>query len=83
MTWGEVTSGSGGRTAGTNSHAVPVQNLARKARKRLVEIKQDDLDELFSLRIGGRKRVFGIRDDPTFHILWYDPHHEVYPSKSR
>ena len=83
MTWAELMSGSGGRSAGTNNHPVPVGGLSRKARKRLGELRQDDLDELFSLRIAGKERVYGIRDGRTFHLLRYDPNHDVYPVKGR
>ena len=46
MTWGEV--------EGRESHFVDVDNCSREAQKRLEEIKLDDLEQLFSLRIGGR-----------------------------
>ena len=48
--------------------------------QRLVEIKQDDLSQLFSLRISAKCRVWGILDGRVFKVLWYDPKHEVYPS---
>ncbi|MCU7816542.1 MAG: hypothetical protein KZQ81_15420 [Candidatus Thiodiazotropha sp. (ex Rostrolucina anterorostrata)] len=62
------------------SHLIQVRDLCRAAQKRLVEIQQDDIDELFSLRLGGKERVWGIRDQSVLKILWWDPNHEVCPS---
>jgi hypothetical protein len=39
------------------SHNVEVDKLCRGAQRRLKEIKQHDIDELFSLRLGGEKRL--------------------------
>ncbi|HEU0015572.1 MAG TPA: hypothetical protein VFQ45_17985 [Longimicrobium sp.] len=72
MTWHAI--------AATGSHAVGVGGLCKRARDRLAEIEQDDVDELFSLRVTGPRRVFGIRHGGVLRILWWDPRHEVYPS---
>jgi hypothetical protein len=64
----------------TGSHFVEVHKLSKPARERLVEIRQDDVDLLFSLRITGRQRVWGIRDGHVLRLLWWDPEHEVCPS---
>lgn len=79
MTWADVQAASGGRSHGSNSHFVPVENLSKNAKARLDELKQDDVDELFSLRLSGKERVYGIRDGRVLKVLWYDPDHEVYP----
>ena len=49
------------------------------ARDRLAEIGQDDLDELMSFRITGESRVWCIQDSAIMRVLWWDPHHGVYP----
>lgn len=68
----------------TGSHPVPCDQLAPLAEKRLREIGQDDVDELFSLRMSGNKpRIWGIRSGGVLSILWWDPEHEVCPSKKR
>ncbi|HEX2202016.1 MAG TPA: hypothetical protein VHG91_01905 [Longimicrobium sp.] len=76
MTWREI-DGPGG------SHGVPFGNLVKKARDRLVEIHQDDVDEYFSLRITARGRVWGIREEHVLRVLWWDPRHEVCPSPKK
>lgn len=72
MTWGEI--------EGRQNHAIPREQLSREAEKRLVEIKGEDIDEVFSLRIDGKKRVIGVRDKDVFMFLWWDPEHKVCPS---
>jgi hypothetical protein len=73
MTWREI-------DGPTGSHGVAFQSLIRNA-QRLIEIEQDDAAEYFSLRINGPARVWGIRDGHTLKILWWDPEHEICPSK--
>ena len=80
--------GVGGRARGNNSHFVQAGKLTRKAKARLAEIGQDDVSELFSLRLTGTTRIYGIRDRRALKLLWYDPHHgtnarAVYPVQHR
>ncbi len=72
MTWGEIW--------GRNNHSVPKARIIREAQKRLASINQDDIDELVSLRLTGRKRIWGIKDGNVLKILWWDPEHQVCPS---
>lgn len=72
MTWQDIERGG--------SHNVSVEKLSKAARDRLTEINQDDLDELFSLRLSGKERIWGIRDRAVLRLLWWDPEHEVCPS---
>lgn len=77
MTWAAIESGTG-------SHFIDdLTKLCRRARERLVEIRQDDAATLFSLRLTGRRRIWGIRDAHVLRILWWDPEHEVYPSAKK
>lgn len=79
MTWNEIKSATGGRKAGTNSHNVPIDRLSKAAQKRLTEIGQDDIDELFSLRFGGKNRIWGIKDKNILRIIWFDFDHAICP----
>ncbi len=67
----------------SGSHNVSIEDLTKEAKKRLEEIGQSDLDELFSLRLSGKERVWGIRDRSALKILWWDPEHEVCPSQKK
>ena len=65
------------------NHSVGVEQLCRQAQKRLTKIKHDDLDELISLHLSGRERVWGYRDalrPEILQLLWWDPDHQVCPS---
>jgi hypothetical protein len=61
------------------SHLIQRDRLEKRARDRLQEIKQDDLDELMSFRLTGTQRVWCIKGGEIMKILWWDPDHEVYP----
>lgn len=61
-------------------HTVAITNLSSEAKSRLREINQDDVDELVSLRLSGKERVWGILDQGVLTLLWWDPEHQVCPS---
>jgi hypothetical protein len=71
MTWGEI--------LGKQNHRVAVDSICNDAQRRLIEIKQDDIDELVSLRLSGAERIWGILDN-VVKVLWWDPNHEICPS---
>lgn len=75
MTWGEIED--------RRNHAIAVNKLSPEARARLEELKLDDIDEVFSLRLTGRERVIGIRDRNIFRVLWWDAEHKVCPSHKK
>jgi hypothetical protein len=58
-------------------------SIIGEAQRRLVAIAQDDIDDLFSLHLGGKPRVWGVRDGSVLRLLWWDPEHEICPSLPR
>jgi len=72
MSWPEI--GSSG------SHFIPLNMIVKEARQRLVELNLDDTDELYSLRVSGKVRLWGLRSNDKFSLLWWDPDHEICPS---
>ena len=78
MTWGEILV-----RANTQHHFVEVGSLAKAARDRLEEIGQGDVDQLVSLRLSGRERIWGVLDGPVLELLWWDPRHRVCPSMKK
>lgn len=72
MTWEQL--GSRG------CHEVRVDELDKQARDRLRQLNQNSLDKLYSIRMDGRSRIWGIRRQNVIQILWWDPQHLVYPS---
>ena len=75
MTWGEILD----RSAKQN-HRVRIGRLEKTAQDRLEEIHQGDVDELTSLRLSGRERIWGIQDYSVLKVLWWDPDHAVCPA---
>jgi hypothetical protein len=75
MTWHSISE--------TGSHFIDVSGLSKPARDRLMEIHQDDVDQLYSLRVTGRLRIFGIRDGGVLRVLWWDPDHQVCPAHKK
>lgn len=72
MRWDEI--------LGAQHHEVRVRDLSREAQKRLEQIGLEDIDQLVSLRLTGRERVWGIRLQRNMNLLWWDPNHQVCPS---
>lgn len=75
MTWGQL-------EYETESHFISTDRFIREARGRLSQIGVRE-DQLFSLRLTGRRRVWGVRDVAILNIVWWDPNHEVCPSKKK
>lgn len=74
MTWGQI--------EGSGSHLVEVSDCPnRDTQRRLEELNLDDVDTLFSLRLSGPERVWGILDGNVLKLLWYDPNHTVWPTQ--
>lgn len=73
MMWKEI--------LGRNSHEVNVDEITKDAQKRLSEIKLDDFGTLVSLRFTAKERLWGVKIGNTLKLIWWDPNHEVYPSR--
>jgi hypothetical protein len=76
-TWGEIL-----LRAKKQNHSVSIEILCKDAQDRLSEMYKGhvDIDDLVSLRLSGRERVWGILDQGVFAVLWWDPEHAVCPS---
>lgn len=77
-TWDEsTTSGSVG------VKRIALADLPRDATKRLERLKLDDAEALWEFRLQGTQRVWGLRHGDVCYMLWWDPHHSVYPSTKK
>lgn len=74
MSWSEILVASK-----KQNHSIQVQALSPPAQNRLDEIGVA-LDEVVSLRLSGRERVFGYLENGVMVLLWWDPDHAVCPS---
>lgn len=65
-------------------HLLDATKLSNEAMERLKSKKlEEDSDSIFSFALQNKLRIVGIRKNEYFHVLWYDPNHEVCPSKKR
>jgi hypothetical protein len=65
----------------TGSHPIPCCELEKEARDRLMEIHLDDLEEVYSFRMEGACRLFCMRYENMFCVLWWDAKHKACRSE--
>ncbi len=60
-------------------HNPAIDELSPVAKDRLQELKLDDLDCLYSFRVNSTCRLWCIKYENIFSILWWDKKHKVNP----
>jgi hypothetical protein len=76
LTWREIRVAQADR-----NHLISIQKMSPEAQRRLRRILPD-VDELFSLRLSGKGRIFGIiQERGVMLVIWWDPGHRVCPVK--
>lgn len=83
LSWGEIEQHrTGGRTAHKKHHSQEISSLAPAAQADAAKAKLGETfgDEMFRFRLGGEQRLWGFRDGRVFHVIWWDPDHDVYPT---
>lgn len=81
--FGEIEGLKWGQLKANGSHHVETYKLIKSAQERLLHLKMEDYDQLFSLRLSGKERVWGIKEGQIFFILWWDPHHAICISNKK
>lgn len=83
MTWTEVKNQTHDNRK-SKHHFLSPESLSKEAYERLkVRELEQYLDSIFSFSLENKLRLIGIRKNENFHILWYDPEHEICPSKKK
>lgn len=54
-----------------------------KAHERLDAIGLADMTKISVLRLSGEQRLYGFRCGNVFHVVWWDPHHGIWPSHKK
>ena len=81
LTWAIIkTIPKTGRNGGNMHHNISVEEFTKEGKEEM-EKQHLHYDELFSLRLDNKKRLFGILDKGVFHIVWYDSNHEIAKTK--
>jgi hypothetical protein len=77
LSWTQIQSSTG-------SHFVSVDNIIKQARERISALKKEQwADNLFSIRLSNKERLWGFQRSGIFHVLWWDPEHQIYPSHKK
>jgi hypothetical protein len=79
MTMGQMFPGHGYPGKEYNVEEIPT----RPALARLDAIGLADMTKISVLRLGGQQRLYGFRDRNVFHLVWWDPRHEIWPSHKK
>ena len=76
MTWTQI-------QQARHNHFIEPREIIPKAQRRLRDLGRGETDALFSMSLGGKIRLWGVRRDGVFFALWWDPNHEIYPTKPK
>lgn len=55
--------------------------LCKEALDRLTAMRRDDMTKIQRLEFTGLQRLYGFLEGNIFHVVWWDPQHEVYLTK--
>lgn len=59
----------------------PTAAICSEAYARLRTLNLDDQERIFRFRMTGPHRLYGFRFGHVFKTVWFDPTHQIYPSK--
>lgn len=84
LKWSEVCA----QTTGTKDrhfkhHSMQITDIVGEAQNRWAHLDLDQFPEAFRFRLGGKKRLWGYRIKATFHVVWWDPEHMIYPTEPK
>lgn len=82
MTWSQIRQQTHDEGK-SKHHFISYDQLSKLAQNRIAALKIEDYtDSIYSFALKNKLRIIGLRgDNSEFHILWYDPDHEVCPSR--
>ncbi|MBE6363385.1 MAG: hypothetical protein E7054_06990 [Lentisphaerae bacterium] len=65
-------------------HHINVTDLIPEV-QRLLQKKREDIEQVFSIHISARERLFGIIESGVgiVDIIWWDPQHKICPSHKK
>ena len=81
MTWAEIKQQT--HDKGKSKHHMLDESGFSPAAWERVKAKhlEEETDAIFSFALQNLLRIIGIRRNAEFHVVWYDPKHQFYPSK--
>jgi hypothetical protein len=81
LTWAEIeTQRAGGHK---RHHSQEISGLEAAAQADITKRKLSERfnETMFRFRLSGEQRLWGFRNGRVFHIVWWDPDHQVYPTE--
>lgn len=78
--WSDIEKETHGKKGKSKNHWVDVKDIIKPAQVRLSELNMDDHEQIYSLRLTGTQRIWGIRQQNYFRLLWFDFDHDICPS---
>ena len=79
MTWADIKQQTNDKGK-SKHHFIGCDSISKDAIDRIHAKKLDEFsDMIFSFAFQNKLRIIGIRSNQCFHVLWYDPNHEVCP----
>lgn len=86
LTWYKIkTATTGTYPPKTKNHFISVDRICSDAQKLFEGLKlpEKGYDEVFSLRLDGTHRLFGVVSGKVFYLLWNDPEHKICPTEAK
>ena len=77
--WKEIEAELAGRSKRHKSYLTAA--ICSEAYARLRKLKLDDQERIFRFRMTGPHRLYGFRFGHVFKTVWFDPTHQIYPTK--
>jgi hypothetical protein len=64
-------------------HDQDVESICVEAKQDFKRVRLGEIfgADIFRFRVDGEKRLWGFRKGATFHVIWWDPGHQVYPTE--
>lgn len=76
MTWRQVKE-TGGH--GRHAQGIAFKNISTKAATRKLPSNLAEDIDLSEMRVSDRARIFGVRNEATYYVIWLDRDHAVCP----
>lgn len=75
MTWNEIF-----LLGKKQNHSIPVPELGCPRARKWMRENLPDQPELWTIRIGGAERIWGIFSEGAYQVIFWDPKHLIYPT---
>jgi hypothetical protein len=78
MTWNEIFV-----VAKNRNHPIPVSDLRCPEARKWMAKNMPDQETLWTLRLSGAERVWGVLSGGAYQVVFWDPQHLIYPSAKK